>query len=121
MQSILPASPGARVQDAPGRVTALLSPPWLFLHQWGTRHFQVRQVKFCGDDRRRSRSEGMGTPYSLEAAQAWPRYGLPWGGVRSPRLLQEQPSWRSVHPALHNAAARRPCAGTAWSTTLRSL
>ena len=56
-------------------MTALLALPWLFLHQWGTSHFQVRLAKFHGNDRHRSSSGGMGSACSLEAAQAWPGYG----------------------------------------------
>lgn len=69
-------------------MTALLSPPWLFLHQWGTPQFQVTLAN--GSHRHQSSLGGMGSACSLEAAQKWPGYGLWQFAVRMPRLLHEQ-------------------------------
>ena len=86
MQSSLRASPGTCAQDFPGRMTALLLPPWLFLHERGSWRFTVKHVKFYGHDRDRN-SSGMEAAYSQEAANAWPSYGLVQSGVCSSRLL----------------------------------
>ena len=58
-------------------MTALLSPPWLLMHDRGSTDFILGQCKSHGEDQGRNGLEGLDAAYSLEAARTWwPGYGL---------------------------------------------
>ena len=122
LQSVLLASPGTRAQESPDHVTALLQPPWLLIHDWGSPDFILGQCKSHGEDQGRNGLEGLDAAYSQEAATKWPGYGLARGGVCSPRLMPEQVDWHWV--VTWGTAARdvcRPCGRRAMSATRRTL
>ncbi|KAK9842547.1 hypothetical protein WJX81_005343 [Elliptochloris bilobata] len=74
-------------QASPGRVTALLSPPWLFLHQWGASHFFVKLMRVYVPHGHELSS--VARAYRLEASTQWPRYGLTrLGGLRDHGMEQ---------------------------------
>ena len=122
LQSVLLASPGTRAQESPDHVTALLSPPWLLIHDWGSPEFILGQCNSPGEDQGRNGLDGLDAAYSQEAATKWPGYGLALGGVCSPRLMPEQVDWHWV--VTWGATAPdvcRPCGRRAMSATLRTL
>lgn len=108
-------------QDAPHErcVAALLSPPWMFVHQARSPHFFLKLM--TADHLRSSDLAELVGAYSLEACRRWPAYGLEQRKVCSPSSNSnphfQHCSWGLPH---RRSAARRACATSACSSAART-
>ena len=95
----LPCTPKAAhaAQDAPHErcVTALLAPPWVFVHEAYSRHFYLKLMTV--DHLRCSNLAALVDAYSLEARKDWSALGLP---------KQRKACSPFLNTALHSSATR---------------